>query len=269
MDTRPENLPDFESPPLDEVVIGVQFTPVPNFKTLDTVKVWDLFRDGFPLLEEVPALAPQFETFGGIRSSQGIQFSVAPGAVPTRFWFISQDQGHLIQFQNDRLLLNWRKRSTSGEYPRFEHIFNSFSSYLEQLEELFLNEFKSKLEITQAEVSYINLIPVQHFDELTRWIKFLGIDGIDVESASSNFAEAVSDSKGKAIARMYHELQSVSSYDGKQKAFRLSITCRGVPYDAESNSDKLELIKKGRIKIIHRFVDLTTEYAHEQWGRKQ
>jgi uncharacterized protein (TIGR04255 family) len=79
---RPDHLPDFTDPPLDEVVLGVQFTPVPGYASVHSMKVWDLFRAEFPKVEELPALEPQFETFGGVSAQVGprILFLVAFGS---------------------------------------------------------------------------------------------------------------------------------------------------------------------------------------------
>ena len=70
---RPEHLPDFESPPLDELVLGVQFSPLPGYSAVFAKDVWGLFRQQFPRVEEKPALDPVFETFGGTSPPPGMQ----------------------------------------------------------------------------------------------------------------------------------------------------------------------------------------------------
>ncbi|MDP2738907.1 MAG: hypothetical protein Q8O82_09480 [Pseudorhodobacter sp.] len=78
--TRPEHLPDYSRPPLDDVILGVQFASVPAYTSVDSKGVWDLFRSDFPKIQEHPVLDPQFETFGGANLQVGPQIIV--GAPP-------------------------------------------------------------------------------------------------------------------------------------------------------------------------------------------
>src|SRR4051794_13517866 len=77
--TRPETLPDFCTPPLNEVVVGVQFTPARGYQQIRAGEVWALFRSIFPKVEEFPALPPMFETFG-LPQAQHINFGIVSGA---------------------------------------------------------------------------------------------------------------------------------------------------------------------------------------------
>ena len=68
---RPEHLPDFTDPPLDEVVIGVQFAPVPGYNSVHSMGIWELFQPEFPKVVEQPMIETQFETFGGSNIDAG------------------------------------------------------------------------------------------------------------------------------------------------------------------------------------------------------
>jgi len=64
----------------------------------------------------------------------------------------------LLQIQNNRFTLNWRRGSASQQYPRyvanrdmFRRLFGEFCRFIEETD-------IGPLTITQAEVSYINLI---------------------------------------------------------------------------------------------------------------
>ena len=41
----------FTASPLGEIVLGVQYTAVPNYKTVHSMKIWVLFRDKYPKLD--------------------------------------------------------------------------------------------------------------------------------------------------------------------------------------------------------------------------
>lgn len=61
---RPDHLPDFRTPPLNEVVVGVQFAPARGYQQILAGEVWELYRAQFPTVEEMPPIPPAFETFG-------------------------------------------------------------------------------------------------------------------------------------------------------------------------------------------------------------
>lgn len=263
---RPAHLPNFTSPPLDEVVLGVQFSPPANYSGLISKDVWDLFKLQYPTVQELPLLEPSFETFGGQSPGPGVKFHIGAPPVRNRLWFISEDQSHLIQFQEDRFLTNWRKKRVDQEYPRFEKIENSFESCFASLNELFNKTLQSGIDINQAEISYINIIPIDDFSSIGHWIKIGGLGGANIEGFAMQFSEIALDSSNKPYARLHHEIQSVIAVDQKSKAVRLALSFRGKPPGTRV-SDALDFFRAGREKIVLRFTDMTTETAHEAWGR--
>lgn len=264
---RPEHLPDYTHPPLNEVVLGVQFTPVPGYSTVNAQGVWDLFRYDFPTVQEQPLLSPVFETFGGTNLQPSFQFEIGGAPMGNRLWFIAPGNDNLIQFQSDRFLVNWRKQSSSHRYPRFEAIAKAFERNLSILEKHLLKHFKYQILVNQAEISYINLIPVNDFSEVGLWISLWNGDRFGVESLNLNFRDIVRSDDGQPIARLHHELQSVFTVDGKHKALRLTITVRGKPSDGDPKS-ALDFLATGREVIVQRFTLITTPHAHKTWGRK-
>lgn len=161
--TRPEQLPDYTEPPLDEVALGVQFVPVPNYTSVFAWKVWELFKAEYPNVQELPALNTQFETFGGLNLQPGFQFHLGSPPIKSRLWFISPDENHLLQYQPDMFLLNWRKHPSSQPYPHFEGIISDFERNLQILRAYFDSDFSHQININQAEITYINTIPISYF----------------------------------------------------------------------------------------------------------
>jgi hypothetical protein len=62
---RPDGLPDFTNPPLSEVVVSTQFATPPKYSEAYIREIWALFERDFPNVQEMPALPPTFEVFGG------------------------------------------------------------------------------------------------------------------------------------------------------------------------------------------------------------
>ena len=263
---RPSHLPDFTHPPLDEVVLGVQFSPSPHYTSVILKDVWELYRGEFPRVQEMPALEPVFETFGGPSPQPSMEFHFGPPPLRSRAWFISPEQSHLIQFQQDRFLLNWRRRPTGTEYPHFEDIARMFSDSLTKLAHWLEGSQSHPLEINQAEVCYNNIIPVDAFASVGDWFMFWKPGKWNIEGLTTTFREVLCDTNGKPHARLIHELMSVSMADGKSMAFRLSLTVRGAPLGSDIGS-AISFLEMGRERIVTRFGELTTEQAHKVWGR--
>ena len=105
---RPDDLPDFGKPPLNEVVLGVQFAPPSGYSQIRAGQVWELFKGKYPHTEEYMPLPPVFETFGPRVVAQANQLEFIDGPMHDRYWFLNDAHDELIQFQQDRLLHNWR-----------------------------------------------------------------------------------------------------------------------------------------------------------------
>lgn len=264
---RPEHLPDFTDPPLDEVVLGVQFAPVLQYTSVNARDVWELFKSEFPKVQEQPLLQPQFETFGGANLQPSFQFQVGAPPVGSRLWFISEQDNHLLQFQSDRFLINWRKNPNPQPYPRFEGIAEAFEKGLISLASHLASDFGHAIEINQAEVTYINIVPVDEFSNVGQWFGVWNGDISNIEGLNTSFDEVIKDENGKPYARLFHAIQSVYSIDGKHKAFNLSLTFRGKPSGTDVAS-AMRFVTTGREAIVMRFKQMTTESAHKHWGIK-
>lgn len=263
---RPANLPDFELPPLNEVVVGIQFNTPKGYQQIYAGNVWELFKTDFPKVEEREPLTPTFETFG--LPSKGIHFDVMAGPIHDRFWFLRQDGSELIQFQQDRLLHNWRKvGDKENEYPRFEGMMGRFSNEVERLEQYFNELFSQSLLISQCEISYINHIPfeIDNRQKSSDWVRVVDFGGCEPEDFSLSFREIIRDDDGQPQGRLTCDFKVGIKQNG-QRVIVMTLTARGAPKEPTKES-AFEFITMGRSLIVSRFTDLTTEMAHEQWRR--
>ncbi len=262
---RPKHLPDFADPPLDEVVLGVQFEPIPDFASVHAYPIWELFRGNYPTAKERVLLDPKFETFGGFNPRGNIELKVGSPPVGSRHWFISADKTHLLQFQANRFLINWRKRPDSEYYPRFENIAAEFNRNLLALSNHFRRELSYEININQAEVTYINVIPAKSFGEAGEWFSIWKSDPIEIEVLNASFSEICRNENGKPFARLYHEVQCGQKSDGT-RAFKYSLDFRGKPSGSDVPT-AMQFLQAGRELIVMRFDQLTTESAHTHWRK--
>lgn len=263
---RPAHLPDFVEPPLDEVVLGVQFAPVSGYASVHSMKVWDLFKAEFPKVQEWPVLEPQFETFGGMNAQAGPRIQVGAFPVGSRLWFLSDDENHLIQFQPDRFITNWRREPNTRPYPRFEGLAEAFEKNVGKLAGHFESDFDYRVNINQAEVAYINIIPVDSFSDAGQWFELWNGGAFEVEALNTSFNEVIKGADDKPFARLSHQIQSVLAADGKQRAFRLSLTFKGKPAGSDIES-AMAFLATGRDAIVTRFGEITTKEAQRTWGK--
>jgi uncharacterized protein (TIGR04255 family) len=116
-----------------------------------------------------------FEMFGAtpmLTPSLHIHTGLVPPML--RHWFETEDGEHLVQFQQDRILHNWRKRSPQMKYPRYEPLRKTFMAEVGKLDAFFRKEGIGELRPNQCEVTYINTItlpnglnPQQHLAQIT------------------------------------------------------------------------------------------------------
>ena len=265
--TRPDHLPDFRSPPLNEVVLGVQFSPPQGYQQIYAGEVWNLFRKEFPKVEEQPPLAPVFETFG-LPSKGRQQIGLVTGASHDRFWFLRPDGDELIQFQQDRLLHNWREvGEETNEYPRFESMVENFRGEMGQLQDFMNCLAPQKLSINQCEISYINHIVPADDQALVAadWLRLVSFGDKEPNDFSISFREEIRDNEGKPFGRLICDA-SIGIKADRQRTIVLTLTVRGTPKRDDITS-ALDFLGMGRDLIVCKFAELTTDEAHTKWGR--
>lgn len=260
-------LPDFNFPPLNEVALGIQFATPTGYQQIHAGEVWNLFRKEYPQVQEQAPIAPTFETFG-LPTAVG-QLSFTTGASHDRFWFLRPNGDELIQFQNDRLLHNWRKvGNLENIYPRFDYMIDKFKNEIERLQEYMKGLSSQTLAVNQCEVSYINHI-VLEIDEVkpTNWLRFVSFGENDPDDFKIGFREIIRDETGNPQGRLIGEAAIAKNQSG-QKIIAFTLTVRGAPKDPSIES-ALNFISNGRKLIVNKFAELTTDYAHTKWGRNK
>ncbi len=263
-----KHLPDFEKPPVIEVVSGLQFVPihalgVPYFGVL-----WDKFRADYPRSREVNPLIPVVERFGDVTREN--VFSEFP---PPRVWFESEDGNRLIQVQRDRFLHNWKQARDTDVYPHYDHVIGNFRTCLATFEN-FLEENKFEgIEPVQYELTYINHI-----------LKGEGWGALDeIGNIFPDFSWGTSEKRFLPIPETLNWQTSfvlperagrlrVSIRLGKRRSDGLPIilfelTARGISED-RSRSAMWSWFDMAHEWIVRGFTDLTAENLHVNLWRR-
>ena len=82
------DLPDFTDPPLNEVVLSIQFAALSKLKSAHIGLLWNRLRAQYPNVTEQPPIQTVFETFG-IPSKQIPLMQIETFLSPPmpRYWF--------------------------------------------------------------------------------------------------------------------------------------------------------------------------------------
>ena len=154
--TAAQELPEFENPPVVEVVCGVLFQELASLLAPHLGLLWEKFKRDYPTCQEVPPLASIVERFDEAAQVQ-IEFTDKP-PLP-RIWLIHRNQNGIIQVQRDRFLHNWKKVPPDDEYPRYRAVIQMFRDRLATFEAFLTETGLGTIEPKQYELTYVNQIP--------------------------------------------------------------------------------------------------------------
>jgi uncharacterized protein (TIGR04255 family) len=278
---RPTDLPDFDRPPVVEVVLSVQFSELRAYRTQHAGLLWDkTFRETFKNVSEHPPLDAAFETFGASAPGK-IKFELlqVPGPDVPRLWFVSDDDSELIQFQANRFTHNWRDAEKGPDYPRYEVLKDRFLEELQSVSEFLAEENIGQIEPNQCEVTYVNLIsfedgtdlhtqpdlaihPLGHIrdpeTEKGAWLP-------ELEDAQYSARYILRQEGGEPAGRLVVSLAPLFAEENK-KVLRLQLTARGAPLEPNIKGVSA-FFDIGREAIVRGFTALTTPQMHKHWGR--
>ncbi len=235
-------LPEFDNPPVAEVSIGVQFRPLIGMRGLSLAPLRERWLQNYPRVEEQAALAPVVE--GAPPAMQLLQFNLGP-LPPIRQWFLNDSGTELIQVQPDRLIVNWRAGDPPTAYPRYSYMREVFEHRFGELVSFAAEENLGEPEITQAELSYVNVFEAG--EELGRIDRFLkgwsGTSGHHLgepEQARVTLTYLIP-GIGHPPVRLYVEVSPAQKITGEPVLF-FTLTVRGNPGRT----------KLGRVAQVHR-----------------
>ena len=272
MESSMPPLPEYDNPPLNEVVFGVQFKELEGLKTLHVGAFWEkISKAKYPEFTENPPLAHMIETYGDPQAkSPGPVFERLDAPPLPRFFFISEDERRLVQLQKDRFHQNWRKRGEEAEYPRYESLYPQFAKSWELFRDFVVGQSLGELQPDQYELTYVNHIKQgsgweneQDIEEVFPWFK------CKIENNSSDKLENVSwgriykfpDNAG----RLHVSMKQAFIIDKKTPVLVLNLTARGF-----AESGLKDWFNMAHDRIVRVFTDLTGPSIQEAiWKRKK
>ena len=267
-----ESFPDYDKPPLTEVVCGILFQDLESFLTPHVGLLWEKFKLDYPYCEEVAPLAPAIEKFSESLDNIELTFSDIP-PLP-RVWFINENGNGIIQIQRDRFLHNWKKINSEDVYPKYSTVIKKFRQHILEFE-FFLKEIELEPFLPlQYELTYVN-----HIFQGDGWKNVEDVGKIfpnfswhfnsnkllEVEGINWRTVLALPDKSG----RLYVTIRNGIRQEDEQPVFIFELTARGIGR-YNSRDAMWEWFDLAHKFLVQSFAELTSkEVQKNAWRYKK
>lgn len=269
-----DHLPRYDSPPVVEVVLGVQFAPLQHFSGAHAGWFWKNYLDNkeWDTVQVVPRLDDQFERFGDeMRWGPISALRITTQPEPDRLQIIRADKERMIQVQDTRFIYNWRKQE--GGYPSYDKLFPDFQEVFSRFEKFTNDADLGSLNLNQWEVTYVNYIPRGAlWQSINDWSKIFPslpkpvtlIGNASPEDFRGEWRQII----GKNFGRLFITMSrgKVGSEKGEE-VILLQLTARG-PLDPGNAAALKSGFDIGHESIVLSFTDMTSNAAHKYWKRR-
>ncbi|RLA52194.1 MAG: hypothetical protein DRR42_08210 [Gammaproteobacteria bacterium] len=266
--------PNFHNPPVVERVIGIQFEELPFFTNAHAGWFWKSFLkdSAWSHLSTAPPIINKFEQFGEKKfSASPAPFQISTAPPPERSQIVRESDDMMIQFQNSRFLLNWRRKNDQ-QYPDFEDLLDEFGNHFKVFQKFVGEAGGSTPKINQWEVTYVNHIPKDGiWSNASDWLTLFpgfslpsyGEDSMTLETIGANWSLNLPNQAGRLHISLKH---AIATTPKKGEIIVLELTARGPATDFESFKQGLDL---GHDAIVNTFANITSIDAHKVWGRNE
>ena len=263
--------PHFDHPPVIELVLGAQFSPLTKLTAGHFGLFWQELgsdwvdpRDGTPIED-------QFELFDRPEkwSPAGIEVRLSPLRMPGRFTIGHRDKHRLLQLQATRFHFNWRRRE--GFYPSYGALISEFMAMFERFEQFVNKKGLGPLDVNQWELTYIDeFLQGEYWEAPADWSSFLpGLfgslkfaDGLILEHRAAEWGCQISPKKGRL-----HITAQPGRADGHETALLVQMTARG-PVGKEGAATLREGLDIGHGAAVETFLRVTSTEAQNRWGKQ-
>jgi len=259
--TNENLLPDYDEPPVIEVVCGVHFQRIDSLIAPYLGLLWEKIRKEFPLCKEVAPLAPVIERFGANDQSTA-ELAIPDILSLSRIWFESQDGNGLIQVQRDRFLHNWKKEHDKDEYPHFDFVIKNFRTNFETFKAFIKENNLGSIQLLQCELTYVNHIPQgEAWTKLSDTQRFLPT----LEACNWQTSFVLPEREG----RLRTSIRLGKRRSDNHPIILFELTARGIGTD-KNDSGIWPWFDLAHKWIVEGFTDLTSKEVQQNvWRRKR
>ena len=218
---------------------------------------------------EAPRVEDQFERFGA-EDIWGPPLAVRmlQSAPSQRIQFIRSDGDRMIQIQDSRFILNWRKKSSP--YPNYDALLLEFRTMFHAFESFASEAGFGALKLNQWEIIYIDQIKKgEMWSSVRDWTKIfpgLSMPSVPIkpandETMSADWRFSLEDQQG----RLYISLRQIRLQPSNEEVLNVTFLARG-PIDGSRPWERG--FEKGHEVVSNAFFAITSPEAQEQWRKK-
>lgn len=268
----------FSAPPVVETALSVQFNSLVGFTAAHAGWFWkeyvEKLGDGPPndwkQIAEAPKIPEQSEKFGAEDVWAAPSVQVKQGLFSPRIQLIRGDGERMLQVQDNRFILNWRKRASA--YPSYETLMPEFRTLLAAFE-----SFCSEAGFGTPVYNLWEIVYVDQVKKGTMWDSARSLNRLfpaltapavsvrhappsDDETVSADWRFSLADRRG----RLYVQLRQARILPSNEEVIQLTTTARGPVNDTQSWEQGLNF---GHDALRETFLAITSTTAQEFWRK--
>jgi uncharacterized protein (TIGR04255 family) len=178
----------------------------------------------------------------------------------------------LLQLQDTRLLVNWRKNGESTSYPRYPSCLEHFRKEWQRYRGYLTLQQMPEPQALQCEVTYVN-----HFVQGSEWSTLADMGHMFVHwadgprdgflPASDSIVANLRYTMPNQAGRLHVAIAHATRFSDRKQVIQMTLTARGAPASS-SEEDICAWFDLGREWVVRGFTELTTPEMHAQWKRK-
>ena len=243
--------------------MAVEFAPIEELDFFGLTRLQSRWDTRYPDLQSVPGAPPT-----PLHSEGEMTFQITNGEPPRRIWAAGRGDGRLVQTQNDRLILNWRKQFSSEPYPtyavlaeEFEDLWRSFGTYLQEVD-------LPPLRPTLMEFTYVNGVSLDAAQSYQDVMSLVGTPKNELPGyelfTRFQFIREIRQADGHPFDGQIFIQGEPQEYNGARHLF-FTVTARLAFHEG---ADPLDGLAKARGLASHTFARIITPQTQERWGKE-
>ena len=266
--------PEYANPPIVELVLGAQFSPLTKLTAGHFGLFWKELGDDWIEPADGNLIEDQFELFDRPRWSvgHGLQLRLEPLRQPGRFTLGHKDKNRLLQMQATRFHLNWRKRE--GFYPSYRHLIADFEEMFARFSAFTQRVGLGALALNQWELTYIDSFPKdEYWSTPADWPTILpglfsslfptsGL-GIAPEHRAAEWSYEIEPKRG----RLYISAAPGRANEDPRDSLLLNMTARG-PLGKGGVGKLRDGLELGHKVALGAFLRVVSDEVKKRWGVK-
>lgn len=267
--------PTFETPPIVEFVLGIQFDALAGLSSAHYGQFWDAMgRDQWKGPRDQPPIQETFERFDRkpIAAELKLQLESTPPLPRLTLISNNDEADRLIQFQPTRLHLNWRSVKEKSSYPSYKALIVEFDRVVRLLEQFCRDTNVAPPQINQWEITYVDKFPKgELWKTPSDWGKILpGLfpsdkltmaDGLRMDSRSSNWTLEIE----PKVGRLHVQSAMSRGGNGDEESLMLTITSRGPVHSEMTYRQGLDI---GHTASVNQFLAMVDNNVRTSWGEE-